>query len=359
MLILIIIYILWRGRCKCKLKRSDDEKSEEDYDMEFWLNHIDRQKLEQKNYYHTLFNPTLPEATADSKQATAAWIIEHRKLWTNMHKHDFKSFTISSTSNSKIKVDASGRIVKENVNNERRYFKNSNLLNRLKKLNPLKSVNNKNQTKYNKAQLLKDLDCQTQLLIDYARIDAITNKTFNKLNSTNATTSGITSKQAVDINNKKRIQADSYHTNYNNLASTSCAAVNNNIVSSTGDNSLDGGGGDVEEQLIDNDSLKMAQNYKLTEKFINSYRRRSNSWPRCKYDNRNHMSNYERLIKLNFFKQIYNNKSNNMRTLIIENRKLDMNESLKIASSEINYIDSNLLSKKNDYPNQSIHQTNF
>jgi hypothetical protein len=359
MLILIIIYILWRGRCKCKIKRSNDGKSEDDdYDMEFWLNHIDKQKLEQKNYYHTLFNPTLPEACSDSRQATAAWIIEHRKLWINMHKHDLKSFTASST--LKPKVDSSGRILKGN--NEKRFFKNSNLITRLKKLNPLKSVNNKNQTKYNKAQLLKDLDCQTQLLIDYARIDAITNKTFNKLNITYPTTSGITSKQntAVDINNnnnkKQTHVCDNFETN---PASTSC--VVNNFVSNTVDDDGDGGCDNFEVKYIDNDSLMIKENYKLAEKYINSYRRRSHSWPRCKFDNRNHMSNYERLIKLNFFKLIYNNNgNNNMKTVITENLRVNKNESLKIASPAINHIDNkNLLSNKNDYSQSTIQETNF
>ena len=357
MLILIVIYLLYRNKCKCKWKTTDGSVSEEEYDMEFWLNHVDKQKLERKNVYYALFNPTLPEACSDSREATAAWVIEHRKMWTNLHKHDFKSFTISSPINTKLQKGSNKMPTKLDKNDKSFWTRSKFLMDHFKKLNLLKSVNNKNKSNYNKTQLLQELECQTQLLIDYARIDAITHNTFNKspniMNQTSSIylNSGNGSKQQTA--NRKRSQLDVLDLDVNdnivNQASCSSLVVDNinNIVSSTVS------GGDIDGQfVIDSDSLnRKKQKYLLTEKFIkNYYRRRSNSWPRCRYDNRSHMSNYERLIKLNYLKLIYDNDATKNNRTIKETEKLDQTQCIHTLVKRDSIIDKtsvvNLFSKK-------------
>ena len=322
MLMLIIVYLLWRSKCKCKLKTNGDEESEEEYDMEYWLNHVDRQKLEQKNYYHTMFNPTLPEACSNSKQATAAWIIEHRKIWTNMHKHDFKSFTASTPTHLNRKIKGSKTKQSSGKKNQKGgLFRQINFINNLKQMTLLKGVArvNSNQSR-NKAQMLTDLDCKTQLLIDYARIDAITNNTFNKLHlfnnnnaSLNTNSSDIKQSSFKTVSIYKNKQYDIV----SDIEMQETKALNDEVNSSSG---------------VDNyDSLNnKKQKLRLTEKLIkNSFRRRSYSWPKCKYDNRSHMSNYERLIKLNCLKLIYSRhlNDNSCRTALEPNSSDSLKQS--------------------------------
>lgn len=44
MLCLIVVYLLWKNRCRCILRGAGGSSSSDDYDMEYWLNHVDKQK---------------------------------------------------------------------------------------------------------------------------------------------------------------------------------------------------------------------------------------------------------------------------------------------------------------------------
>jgi hypothetical protein len=345
MLILIIAYLLWRSKCKCSLKTSknDDSEDDDDYDLEYWLKHVDKQKLEQKNFYYAMFNPTLPEACSDSKQATAAWIIEHRKIWTNMHRQDFKSFT-----NVTPAFLPAAKLSKPKV-----------FINRLKKMNPLKSPHVssvENQRSYNKkVQILKDLDCKTQLLIDYARIDAITNSSFNKMNIFNISTnpagysgSGNASKQP-----SFKISVDS---NVNKRDSGAVVVVDDIICTNYNISDCGGGGfSGTDEELIDNDKNRQL---KLKKKLIQSYRRRSYSWPKCKYDNRSHMSNYERIIKLNCLKLIFDRQQNNNNNNVKVGKISNESSILKVIGNNNNNNVSST-SKRINSNQKLLQQTNF
>ena len=67
--------------------------------MEYWLKHVDKQRAaaaaQKRNLYRPsmiggpgdlLPVPTLPEKLTDPREATAAWIHEHRKIWTQMSR---------------------------------------------------------------------------------------------------------------------------------------------------------------------------------------------------------------------------------------------------------------------------------
>lgn len=67
--------------------------------MEYWLKHIDKQRAaaaaQKRNLYRPstvgaladlLPVPTLPDLLTDPREATAAWIHEHRKIWTQMSR---------------------------------------------------------------------------------------------------------------------------------------------------------------------------------------------------------------------------------------------------------------------------------
>ena len=75
MLLVIIVYLLWRNRCRC-LFRGANASDSDDYDMEYWLAHVDKQKLAQKTRQQNLYAapPQLPDAVTDRRQATAAWV---------------------------------------------------------------------------------------------------------------------------------------------------------------------------------------------------------------------------------------------------------------------------------------------
>lgn len=93
MLFFIVVYLLWRNRCRCLLRRNGSSSSD-DLDMEFWLKHVDKQKAALKRSQYNAANnvtPVLPDIGTDPKQATAAWILEHRKIWTSMNRVRVKS----------------------------------------------------------------------------------------------------------------------------------------------------------------------------------------------------------------------------------------------------------------------------
>lgn len=74
MLLLIILYLLWRNRCRCLFKGANSNDSD-DYDMDYWLAHVDKQKLAQKTRHLSLYyTPQLPDIVTDRQQATAAWV---------------------------------------------------------------------------------------------------------------------------------------------------------------------------------------------------------------------------------------------------------------------------------------------
>jgi hypothetical protein len=186
MLALIILYLLWRNRCKCICKNGGNSESE-DYDLEYWLKHIDKQKALKNQQNSIQLEPQLPETATDRKQATAAWVLEHRKLWNAMTKLRNNAFFFGNADGGS--KSAKKEYVGKNVNETTRTnMNNPNDTNRYKLFriihNPFRRSQTNNKTKKanrKKSQLFEELDAQTQLLINYARVDAISNVKFKKI----------------------------------------------------------------------------------------------------------------------------------------------------------------------------------
>lgn len=187
MLLMIILYLLWRNRCRCgRGSRASDE-----YDMEYWLQHVDRQKLAQKNQQHYVFNnPKLPEQSTDPKQATAAWILEHRQIWAHMKRSKNNAFLINQRNNEFVGLENMMTISFNNFNENRKNLTsqqtNQAIVGRI--LTKFKSRKGffafKQNEESRKTHLLYEgLDAKAQLLINYPRFEAtsanVKSKTLN------------------------------------------------------------------------------------------------------------------------------------------------------------------------------------
>jgi hypothetical protein len=210
MLLLIVLYILWKNRCRCFCSGEDSSKADEE--LTYWLNHVENRNKKERDIEN--WPQQLPAACADSKQATAAWVVQHRKLWSNLHnrpkirqhqQQQQQQATANSTDGnqaSDVVINSHPRLFKMNV---KQSAQNVALLNRIMKpfrggrrnnvpqLNASKKnsklhFHQKNFTAYKNQpnRLVEELDTSTQLLINYARIDAIDathhhSVNFNKL----------------------------------------------------------------------------------------------------------------------------------------------------------------------------------
>lgn len=165
MLISIVLYILWRNRYRCIGK---GEQIDEDYNMDYWLEQVDKQKLAQSKNNYLL--PKLPDAVTDSRQATEAWIFEHQKIWRNLKKTRNNPL---AWPNRNYYLPVYERLT-PTINLESKFHKP--LLDRFKFFKR-KSEQTKKQLVIKtpirkKSAAHIELDENTQLLINYARIDA-------------------------------------------------------------------------------------------------------------------------------------------------------------------------------------------
>ncbi len=146
-LFLIVLFLLWRSRCKCAGNTDD---SEDGFDLDYWLRHVDQQKLMQKNYYHQLYNPKLPDAATNSTQTTAEWILKHRQQWLRdlTYKHDCVNITSTSIKNASTASNAVANAIYRLKN---RYFP----LSKSRKMKRRKQLN------------FSEYDFKMQLLINY------------------------------------------------------------------------------------------------------------------------------------------------------------------------------------------------
>jgi hypothetical protein len=201
MLLLIVLYILWKNRCRCFCSGAESSKADEE--LIYWLNHVENRNKKDRDVES--WPQQLPAACADSKQATAAWVVQHRKLWSNLHArpkirqhHHAQSEAVETPADVVINSHHP-RLFKMNV---KQSAQNVAIINRLMKpfrargrraveLTASKSsklhFHHKNIAavyKNHPNRLVEELDTSTQLLINYARIDAIDashSVNFNKL----------------------------------------------------------------------------------------------------------------------------------------------------------------------------------
>ncbi|CAF0705790.1 unnamed protein product [Brachionus calyciflorus] len=273
MLLSIVLYIFWRNR-RCLGKGGS--RLSDDYDLEYWLQQVDKQKLAQSKQYF-MSNPKLPEIVSDSKQSTAAWVHEHQKVWRNSKRTNYlnRNFEINNLEKLPKKFN-----VPINESSEMNFFGKIPFLNR-KKNNV--SKNEKflmRQSTRRKSAYYEELDANTQLLINYARVDANDSK-FEVVNS-------------LGFNKFKR-KSPSETANKHN------------------------------QQILDETSTDY--NKMMTNAyFIN--RRRRHSWPRCKAD-------------YSFYNSINKDLRKNFRLKEVNEKFEDKNSLLLNKSSSINKIKKN------------------
>lgn len=161
--------------------------------MEYWLNEIDNQKKMRKQNYSENLDSKLPEKASNPRQQTAAWIVQHRKMWITMHKINLNpSSTPKHTTYAQYNTNKTRKSI---INITLNKFNQKRLPSNLKTKIKNEAIFMK-QTSRRKSQCYEDLDAKTQLLINYARIDAITNSKLDKmldLNKTKKFVSGLTS----------------------------------------------------------------------------------------------------------------------------------------------------------------------
>jgi len=197
----IVVYLLWKSRFRCirrfirrrctRNANLSEASSDTNYDLEFWLDHIDQQKQKRERYYYEKFNPTLPEAFTTSKENTAAWIIEHRKVWQYHYNNANKNKYLSAPTNQQqYRINRATKVTRlqhgdttpptGTANFVMRSINTINTLlgRRAKSKRPVKRFNCASSK-----MVRDDMDAKTQLLISYARIDAISNTKFSKLAS--------------------------------------------------------------------------------------------------------------------------------------------------------------------------------
>ncbi len=386
MLFLIIFYLLWKNRCKCGGGSNDS-----DYDMEYWLNYVDEQKIARKNREKYVPNPQLPDKVTNSRQATEAWVIEHRKLWQNAQKKREKE-KANRHDDSKFNYLLKSRI-KQNLINQNDNFLNQNeniqdiLLRPFRKLIDLKS-SRQNNSRFNsrfnhKTRLFQELDAKTQLLINYARIDAVTNARFNKFSSSpQAFTSSYLlgqhlgpSAYFIRQHQKQKIQTE--QENFNKFQSTLASKLSNPLLdvnyaidmlvsqSSLSNSRLDlkSSNSNNEQELAMNDLNQNQTNIdefkeisqtqiiqKLLLNMLYSTRRRSQSWPRTKRDQLK-MNNFNREIRLIYYQD---QKKHLVQKIRSSDNKIKHQNSVRSRST-----DCTIESNENNEQNEQINRLNF
>jgi hypothetical protein len=311
MLVLIILYLLWRNRCRCICRNGIGSSSSDDYDMEFWLKHVDNQKLARKRRFSLSYNAKLPDAVSNPHEATAAWVLQHKKVWTNM-----KQTPRRAHNNTNLLFSNNETLF--NLANSRKspMFKNYQERGELftKLLSPFRKNKAESRAKRNEAMFAKqmsrrksnqfeDLDYKTQLLINYARIDAINNTKFTSKPTISAIMPGIGFNQnTLSVPGgggggggllSRQSSSNTKKSKQNGSNSSSRLNVNQ------------AGGSEGSKQHTPSDNRSRSSiDEEFYIKMITANRRRRHSWPRCKSDHL-HMNNFSRELRmLHYRKQL-------------------------------------------------------
>lgn len=81
MILVLLLYLIWHNNCSPSRNL--------DLDMEFWLNYIDKRKIQSqkrnlRGYGDSTLSLKIPDKKSDATQATANWILEHSYLTREM-----------------------------------------------------------------------------------------------------------------------------------------------------------------------------------------------------------------------------------------------------------------------------------
>lgn len=281
MVLMIIFYLLWRNRCYCLLRHcglSCGKPKTDDYDMEYWLSQIDNRKKVNNN---EVCNAKLPKKLTDPRQQTAAWIVEHKKIWSNMHRPIVNDSKITKRKNSIASKNSNAQF---NRKKERKPLKLDSESAKHRKTDALFLK----QTTRRRTQCFEELDTHTQLLINYARIDAISNSKLDKLLE-----SKIFKKSYFPFFNKKKKEV---------FTPKNSTRTRHEMVAS---------------QNLYNSKNAISELYSKSCQIIPSYaRKRRHSWPRCKSDNLL-LTYYNRELRVFFRKQDKKLKEMNKKKLKI------------------------------------------
>ena len=381
-LLLIILYILWQNRCRCC--SCSDESNKHDEEMAYWLNRVENKN--KKNLDVENRPQQLPITCSDSNEATAAWVIAHRKIWNNAH-HKLKhkpqiNPQLIAVNRACIKQLAKKQ--RRNSNSPRRNrkskahifstektdsnngqqqapasfvdslltpFRSRKLSGNKKKANYHSHLNFSSSNRHSN-RLFEELDTNTQLLINYARIDAIDashNVNFNKLtggltfihhnisNNNNSAANNASNTNLISHTNSPmsvHVSRTIRKTASKNqpLTSSSQFLDESGAFNNSGANSINNDEADeCDDSNKNNQMLSIIKNElstgrtpRLLQEFLTSmvHKRRS-SWPRCRAD---HLQfwNYCREIRL-FYNYSSSNTNKNL-TNQLANEKIDIND---------------------------------
>ncbi|CAF0794117.1 unnamed protein product [Didymodactylos carnosus] len=90
MLILVIIYLLWKQRGKCRSRTNQEKK----FDLDYWLKQVDLiQQKETQNYTKDIFLQLPTDKPRDTYEATATWILDTYKQWRLAQYYRYNSLT--------------------------------------------------------------------------------------------------------------------------------------------------------------------------------------------------------------------------------------------------------------------------
>lgn len=309
MLVLIILYLLWRNRCRCICRNGIGSSSSDDYDMEFWLKHVDNQKLARKRRFSLSYNAKLPDAVSNPHEATAAWVLQHKKVWTNMkqapRRANNTNLLFSNTNNETLFSLANSRKSPMFKNYQERGELFTKLLSPFKK-NKAESRAKRNEAMFakqmsrRKSNQFEDLDYKTQLLINYARIDAINNTKFTSKPTISAIMPGI----GFNNQNTLSVPGGGGLLSRQSSSNTKKSKQNGSNSSSRLNVNQAGGSEGSKQQTPSDNRSRSSIDEEFYIKMITANRRRRHSWPRCKSDHL-HMNNFSRELRmLHYRKQL-------------------------------------------------------
>lgn len=282
-LFFIVFYLLWRNRCRCSSGQSGENAMTDEI----------IKTIKQQQQDASMMQLLPPTDKTDSRQATEAWIIEHRNIWNQRHRQSRNHNQIDDKKSRKAISDSLNELERQSVksrskvNHQQQQVHLNTGQNKLlesvwskfkRDRSPLKNRRHRtnegrrgvrvgghassSSLKLVSSRSMETGGVDTQLLINYARIDAIDASVINF----NKITGGI---------------GITYPANTLNLPLHEESSRNHNPDSCK--MSDPGGGGEIDLAAEEFTSTSTTRQF-ISHFLTNLMHRRRSSWPRCKSD---------------------------------------------------------------------------